>query len=100
LQNMGQELPLETRVLIFMSDAFVSYWWVILSVPVLLAVIIAIMVRQSAEARYKFDYVKLKIPVVGEILQNIILARFAGYFALMYQAGIPILDAIKTCEEF
>jgi len=99
LQNMGQELPLETRVLIFMSDAFVSYWWVILSVPVLLAVIIAIMVRQSAEARYKFDYVKLKIPVVGEILQKIILARFARYFALMYQAGIPILDAIKTCEE-
>lgn len=99
LQNMGQELPLETRVLIFMSDAFVSYWWVILSAPVLLAVIIAIMVRQSAEARYKFDYVKLKIPVVGEILQKIILARFARYFALMYQAGIPILDAIKTCEE-
>lgn len=99
LQNMGQELPLETRVLIFMSNSFVSYWWIIVSAPVLLAIVIAIMVRRSAEARYKFDYVKLRIPVVGDILQKIILARFARYFALMYQTGIPILDAIKTCEE-
>ena len=99
LQNMGQELPLETRVLIFMSNSFVSYWWIIVSAPVLLAIVVAIMVRRSAEARYKFDYVKLRIPVVGDILQKIILARFARYFALMYQTGIPILDAIKTCEE-
>ncbi len=99
LQNMGQELPLETRVLIFMSNSFVSYWWIIVSAPVLLAIVVAIMVRKSAEARYKFDYVKLRIPVVGDILQKIILARFARYFALMYQTGIPILDAIKTCEE-
>ena len=99
LQNMGQELPLETRVLIFMSNSFVSYWWIIVSAPVLLAIVVAIMVRRSAEARYKFDYVKLRMPVVGDILQKIILARFARYFALMYQTGIPILDAIKTCEE-
>ena len=99
LQNMGQELPLETRVLIFMSNSFVSYWWIIVSAPVLLAIVVAIMVRRSAKARYKFDYVKLRIPVVGDILQKIILARFARYFALMYQTGIPILDAIKTCEE-
>lgn len=99
LQNMGQELPLETRVLIFMSNSFVHYWWIIVSAPVLLAIVVAIMVRRSAEARYKFDYVKLRIPVVGDILQKIILARFARYFALMYQTGIPILDAIKTCEE-
>jgi type IV pilus assembly protein PilC len=32
-------------------------------------------------------------------LQKIILARFSRYFALMYQSGIPILDAIKICEE-
>ncbi len=99
LQNMGQDLPLETRVLIFISNNFVSYWWLIISVPVLAVILTAIMVRRSAEARYKFDYVKLHIPVLGDILQKIILARFARYFALMYQTGIPILDAIKTCEE-
>ena len=37
--------------------------------------------------------------MTGEILQKIIMARFARYFALMYQTGIPVLDAIKTCEK-
>lgn len=99
LRNMGQELPLQTKILIFISNAFVNYWWLILSLPVLLIMLVAFMVRQSPEARYRFDYIKLNMPVTGPILQKIILARFARYFALMYQTGIPILDAIKTCED-
>lgn len=99
LQNMGQELPLETKILIFLSNSFVNYWWLIISIPVVAAIVVAIMVQRSPDARYKFDYIKLNFPVIGEILQKIILARFARYFALMYQTGIPILDAIKTCEE-
>lgn len=99
LGNMGQELPLQTKVLIFISNAFVNYWWLMLSAPVLLVMLVAFMVKQSPEARYRFDYIKLNMPVTGPILQKIILARFARYFALMYQTGIPILDAIKTCED-
>ncbi len=99
LQNMGQTLPAETRLLIWLSNAFVNYWWLILSLLVVGAITTIIVVRKSALARYKFDYLKLRLPVTGEILQKIILARFARYFALMYQTGIPILDAIKTCEE-
>jgi len=99
LLNMGLELPLQTRILIAISKIFVNYWWLILSAPILLVIGIMIMVKQSPEARYRFDYIKLHIPVIGDILQKIILARFARYFALMYQTGIPILDAIKTCED-
>jgi type IV pilus assembly protein PilC len=99
LLNMGSELPLQTRILIHTSKIFVNYWWLILSVPILLAMAIMTVVKQNPEARYRFDYVKLHIPVIGDILQKIILARFARYFALMYQTGIPILDAIKTCED-
>jgi len=98
LHNMGQELPMQTKILIFISSAFVNYWWLIFSAPVLIAVIAAITIRQSPAARYKFDYLMLNFPITGDILQKIILARFARYFALMYQTGIPILDAIKTCE--
>lgn len=99
LRNMGQELPAQTKVLIFISEAFVNYWWLLISVPIVLAMLAVIAVRGSAEARYRFDYLKLHMPVTGEILKKIILARFARYFALMYQTGIPILDAMKTCED-
>jgi len=96
--SLGQELPLNTRILIFLSDAFVNYWWLFLGLPVLAVLAVTAWVKSSADARYKFDYLKLKVPVTGEILNKIIMARFARYFALMYEAGIPVLDAIKTCE--
>lgn len=99
LHNMGQELPLQTKILIFVSGVFVHYWWLVFSLPILLVMLIVFLVRKSPEARYRFDYVILHLPVTGDIMQKIILARFARYFALMYQTGIPILDAIKTCED-
>ena len=99
LNSLGQELPLNTRILIAISKAFVNYWWLILALPVVVVTGVAGYIRQSPEARYKFDYFKLKLPLTGDILHKIIMARFARYFALMYQTGIPILDAIKTCEK-
>lgn len=99
LGNLGQELPTQTKILIFISKVFVSYWWAILSAPFLLFAGVTIGLRKSTRFRYQFDYLMLYMPVTGIILQKIIMARFARYFALMYQTGIPILDAIRTCEE-
>ncbi|MEQ1603095.1 MAG: type II secretion system F family protein [Methylophilaceae bacterium] len=99
LRNMGQVLPLQTKILIFVSNAFVAYWWLILSLPAAAFALFALLIKQSPAMRYRWDYLKLKLPVTGDILHKIIMARFTRYFALMYQAGIPILDAIKTCED-
>jgi len=98
ISSLGQELPIQTKILIFISNAFVNYWWLILTLPMVVIAGLATWIKQSADARYKFDYIKLNLPMTGEILNKIIMARFARYFALMYQTGIPILQAIKTCE--
>jgi type IV pilus assembly protein PilC len=98
LRNMGQELPLNTQFLIALSNAFVGYWWLFMGVPILMAIAVAAIIKANPVARYRFDMVKLNLPVTGPIMQKIIMARFARYFALMYQTGIPILDAIKICE--
>ncbi len=98
LRNMGQELPLQTKILIFISNAFVDYWWLLFSLPLIAIVCLAFVIKKNPNAHYRYDYIKLHIPVFGEILEKIILARFARYFALMYQSGIPVLDAIKICE--
>lgn len=99
LKNMGQELPLNTKILIAISDAFQDYWWLILGLPLLAIFIFAAVVKKNPAARYQFDMMKLNLPFTGTILHKIIMARFARYFALMYQTGIPILDAIKICEK-
>ena len=98
LRNMGQELPWNTKLLIAISNAFVNYWWLVIGMPILLVVALGTVIKSNPLARYRFDMLKLNFPVTGPILHKIIMARFARYFALMYQTGIPILDAIKICE--
>jgi len=98
LRNMGQELPLNTKILIAISNAFVDYWWLIIGLPLLIVIGLIAVIKSNPVARYRFDLFKLNLPVTGPILHKIIMARFARYFALMYQTGIPILDAIKICE--
>jgi type IV pilus assembly protein PilC len=99
LKTMGMELPIQTRILIWLSN-FTAIWWpVILVLPIITVVFITFMVRTRPRSRYLFDYAILHLPVTGDILQKIILARFANFFALMYRSGITILDAVKTSED-
>lgn len=99
LKNMGQAVPLQTQIMIAISNALVNWWWVFLMVPMLVISIVILLIKQSPAARYRFDYLKLHLPITGEVLQKIIMARFARYFALMYKTGIPILDSIKSCQD-
>lgn len=99
IRNMGQEMPMQTRILIATSDFFVNYWYVVLGLPLILAVVIVFLVRTSHAARYRFDDVKLRLPYIGSILRKIILSRFASVFAMMYSSGITILDSIKATED-
>jgi len=99
MKTMGLDLPFQTRVLIWLSDTTATYWPVLMLLPVIVAVGISFMVRTNPRARYLWDYAILRLPVTGVILQKIILARFANFFALMYRSGITILDAVKTSED-
>ncbi len=99
IRNMGQELPMQTKILIATSEFFVSYWYVVLGLPLVLAAITAFLVSTNRAAHYRFDDIKLRLPYLGEILRKIILSRFASVFAMMYSSGITILDSIKATED-
>ncbi|MEO8163775.1 MAG: type II secretion system F family protein [Betaproteobacteria bacterium] len=99
LKTMGLALPIQTRVLIWLSTFTATWWPALLFAPIIIAAVITFLVRTRPRSRYLFDYAILHLPVTGEILQKIILARFANFFALMYRSGITILDAVKTSED-
>jgi type IV pilus assembly protein PilC len=99
IKNMGQELPFHTKALIFISNIFIRYWYLILAFPPLAWVGLTILLKNNPEARYRADGLKLRVWMVGPILHKIILARFATFFALMYASGITILDSIKLSEK-
>ena len=99
LKTMGLDLPLQTRILIALSEFTANYWYVLLIVPVLTVSIGGFAIRSSPRVRYAFDYLLLRLPVIGQILQKILLARFANFFALMYRSGITVLEAMRTSED-
>ena len=99
IKSMGQALPLQTVVLIAVSRFFVDYWWAMIAVPVALFFGVRVAAANNPVLRYQIDRAKLNVPMVGNILRKIILSRFASTFALMYAAGITILDAMHSSEE-
>lgn len=98
VRNMGEVLPPQTQLLFFVSDLMVNYWYFGVALPALAALTITILVRTNPLARLRLDGLKLTVPMVGPILRKIILARFAGTFAMLYRAGIPVLECIRTTE--
>lgn len=98
VRNMGQALPPHTQLLFFVSDTLVAYWYILLLIPVLIAVVVQLTLQSNPLARHRFDGLKLQVPVVGPILKKIILSRFASTFAMLYAAGIPVLESIRTTQ--
>jgi len=99
IKNVGQEIPLQTRLLIHTSDFFVGYWWLVVSVPIALWFGVKAAAKSNPNIAYLIDDLKLRVPLIGPILRKIILSRFASSFAMMYSSGITVLDAIRSSEE-
>jgi type IV pilus assembly protein PilC len=99
IRNMGQDIPLQTRILIMVSDFFVHYWWLVILAPFAAWAGLKFAASYNPAVQYAIDRYKISMPLIGPILRKIILSRFASSFAMMYSSGITVLDAIRSCEE-
>lgn len=98
IKSVGHEIPLHTKALIAVSNAFVHYWYLIISLPLVAAIVFNQRLKTDARLRYRFDAFKLGVPVIGDIMRKIVLSRFASTFAMMYASGIGVIDTIRTTE--
>ena len=98
LQGLGQELPWSTRLLLTLSDGVMAYGGWLLLVMVLLVSALILIVRHSPKAALLLDQCLLKIPVFGRLLHQLVLARLCRFLGLMYQTGIPLLQALEWCQ--
>jgi len=99
IRNMGQQVPLQTRILIEVSHFFVNFWWAVVAAPFVIWFGLKLASRTYPAVEYTIDRYKISMPLVGPILRKIILSRFASSFAMMYASGITVLDAIRSSEE-
>jgi len=98
-KSLVPKLPRETVVLVFISDIFVKWWYLMLGIPTVAIVALLFVARTSDRAQRMIDEAGLRMPVLGPVRQKIILARFSTYFAMLYRSGISVLDCIQICEK-
>jgi len=93
--SMDQQIPLMTRALLVVSDAFVNYWYVIMAAPLVIYFGIKQTLKHSEVSKYWFDQHKLDLPLFGEAMSKLELARFSKNFALLYDAGISVIECLR-----
>jgi type IV pilus assembly protein PilC len=99
IKGMGQDIPIQTRILLATSAFFVNYWYVLLLTPPVLFGLFKGALIIDPNLQYHVDNFKLHVWPTGPILRKIILARFANTFAMMYSSGITILDCIANSRD-
>ena len=91
-------LPLQTRVLIWLSDLFAAYWWAL--GPAILGLIGAtVYYFRTEDGRKEFDQIILKIPIFSKILENIYIARFSENLTSLLKNGLTINVALNITAD-
>jgi type IV pilus assembly protein PilC len=92
------KLPYLTELLIAISRSFVKYWYVIPVVPIAIVVTFK-LIRLNKSGAYILDKIKLKIPVMGMIVEKTIVARTMRTLGTLIASGVPILEALSIVRE-
>lgn len=87
------ELPLTTRILIGTSDFFV-HWWFLLLAGIGLTVYSVYRYIHTPDGEIRWDYLKVRMPLVGDIIFRTLLTRFSRSFGTMLRAGVPLTQAL------
>ena len=94
IKELGVELPLSTRMIIFMSDLFANHG-LYMAAGLIGIGIGAWRILKSKKGKNLFDRIILKIPIFGTLFQKFNLARFSRTLAYLISAGIPIVKGLE-----
>ena len=95
-QGFGAELPAFTQLVINISEAVQSYWYIVIGALVAAGMFIKRTLKSSKKARNALDRMMLRLPIVGDILDKSAVARFARTLATTFAAGVPLVEALDS----
>ncbi len=92
--TLGGELPLPTRVLIAISEGLRQYALIVFII-IVIAILSIIRMAMTERGRYALDAFLLKVPVIGDLLKKVSIAKFARTLATLMKSGVPILEGLE-----
>ncbi|KAF1714196.1 type II secretory pathway protein [Pseudoxanthomonas yeongjuensis] len=95
-KGFGADLPAFTKMIVAASRFMVAYWWLILMIVAGSIFAFIFFKKRSLAFQHFLDKLILKVPVVGQIMHNASIARFARTLAVTFKAGVPLVEALET----
>jgi type IV pilus assembly protein PilC len=95
-QDAGAQLPAPTQLLVSASQFMQSYWWVVIGLIVGSIAALVIAKKRSLKFAHFLDRMALKMPVMGNIVRNSAIARFARTLGVTFRAGVPLVEALDA----
>ncbi len=95
--SMGKEMPLQTKVLMWISDVILNYWYILGPVGFISFIVFRSYIR-SSRGLPRWDRFKLNAPVVGKLTRMIALTRFSSTMGTLLSSGVPILSSMSIAR--
>ena len=92
-EMLGGELPKPTQILIFISDILTVNLWQAIAVIVIIGFISSRFLK-TEKGKIIFDRLKLKLPILGQLLRKVAISRFSRTLSTLIQSGVPILPSL------
>ena len=93
--DLGQALPLPTKILIWVSSFFAAFWPIII-IGIVVGVIAFNKWSKTKEGKARLDSLKIKMPLIGVFIQKVEIARFSRTLATLIGNGVPVIQALST----
>ncbi|MBP7863063.1 type II secretion system F family protein [bacterium] len=98
-KNIGGELPAYTQFLISLSVAARSIWMVLFLIACIVGAFFLRNYYKTQQGKLHIDAIKLSIPLIGELIRKVSIARFSRTFGTLIQAGVPMLNALEVVKD-
>lgn len=96
--DMGQTIPLSTSMLLGLSDFLRSYWWAF-ALAIIAGVIFIRQYANTDKGRLKIDALKIRLPIWGDLIKFVEVARFSRTLGTLIRSGVPLLQGLNLVRE-
>ena len=97
--EIGTDLPVPTKILMFLSDKFAKYWYVIFGAIIGTVVGLSSWYKKTNQGKLFFDSLILKMPIFGTLVKKVALTDFSRTISLLLTAGVSLIEALDIVSE-
>lgn len=96
-EDTGQALPMPTLILIYISNFFRAYWWILASIIIAMAILLSKYIK-TQQGKETYDKITLNVPMFGKLIKLIAVSRFARTLSTLLASGVPLITSMEIVK--